>query len=225
MTTPWELVDLRVTLGGRAVLDGCSLRLERGERVGLVGASGSGKTTLARAGLGLIPSAGGVIRLFGEDVGGWSTRRWTAARRHAQLLFQDPRAMLHPQIPVGLLLADGASVHRPDRDALRLARESLDRVGLADRFDALPHELSGGEQRRVGVARVLLTRPKLLVADEPTVGLDAALKADLLTTLLDGLDPDCAVLLVSHDRPVIAWATHRVVHVRGGRLVDDVGVA
>lgn len=219
MTATWELVDLRVALGGRPVLHGCSLRIARGERVGLVGASGSGKTTLARAGLGLIPSSGGVIRLFGEEVAGWSARRWTEARRKAQLLFQDPRAMLHPRLPVGLLLADGAAVHRPDEDPLRLAREALERVGLADRFDALPHELSGGEQRRVGVARVLLTRPKLLVADEPTVGLDAALKADLLTVLLDGLDPDCAVLLVSHDLPVVAWATHRVVRVAHGRLV------
>jgi ABC-type glutathione transport system ATPase component len=111
-------------------------------------------------------------------------------------------------------------VHRPESDPEVETERALEMVGLGGRAEAWPHELSGGEQRRVGLARVLLARPKLLVADEPTAGLDAALKASLVETMLASVGPDCAVVLISHDLPVVAWACSRVLVMHEGRIVD-----
>lgn len=219
----WTLRDVVVRYGTNVAVDGVDLAVDHGERVGLVGHSGSGKTSLVRAGLGLAPRQQGTVDLLGQPTAGWSETRWRRARRDVQMLFQDPRAMLHPVIPLGLLLMDSAVVHQIGENPEREARAVLDSVGLGTRFDALPHELSGGEQRRAGLARVLLTRPRLLIADEPTVGMDVELKEDLLSLLLDRLDPACAVVLVTHDLPVVAWATTRIVVMSEGRIVDELG--
>jgi ABC-type glutathione transport system ATPase component len=202
-------------------LDGADLTVAPGERVGIIGESGSGKTTLARVGLGLVPADAGTIRLFGEDTATWSRARWRRARERAQLLFQDPRAMLHPGLRLGTLLRESVRIHRPEvADPTAEVAQVLDAVGLAGREGARPHELSGGERRRAGLARVLLARPELLVADEPTAGLDADLKAELVTLVKDRVGPRCAIVLVSHDLPMVAWACDRVVVMDRGRVVD-----
>lgn len=221
----WELRDLVVRYGSRTAVDGVSVDALPGEAIGLVGPSGSGKTSLVRAGLGLIPRSSGTVRLFGQDATGWTERDWAPHRRRVQLLFQDPAAMLHPSMSIGLLLMDSAALHQPSEDPEAAARQILGVVGLAQRFDARPHELSGGERRRAGVARILLTRPKLLVVDEPTVGLDAEHKANLLQILVDNLDHDCAVVLISHDLPVITWACQRLLVLDRGRVVEQLDVA
>jgi ABC-type glutathione transport system ATPase component len=217
----WELEDLRVRYpGGTIAVDGVSLAVEPGERVALVGESGCGKTSLVRSGLGLVPHTGRV-KLLGQDTTGWSGSRWRQARHHAQLLFQDPRAMLHPSMTLRQILEESAALHRPEKNASVAAREVLEEVGLGGRHDALPDQLSGGERRRAGFARVLLARPKLLVADEPTAGLDAALKASLVELMFARVGPECAVVLVSHDIAVVAWACHRMVVMKDGKIVDD----
>ncbi len=220
----WELRELVVRYHDKTAVAGASLEVYPTESIGLVGSSGSGKTSLIRAGMGLLRAQSGSVHLFGQDTTHWTGRNWAEARQRAQLLFQDPAAMLHPSLPIGLLLMDSAVVHRPQEDAEAAARKVLAIVGLDNRFDALPHQLSGGERRRAGVARVLLSRPRLLVADEPTVGLDAELKANLLQVLLDNLDHDCAVVLVSHDLPVVAWACSRVAVMFEGRIVEQLPV-
>jgi ABC-type glutathione transport system ATPase component len=228
MQPVWEIEDLRKRYGGgwlrlrepHVAVDGVSLTVNEGERVALIGESGSGKTTLARCGLGLVPRDGGAVRLFGEDTAGWGESRWRAARKHAQLLFQDPRAMLNPAMTLGQLLRESAALHRPAADPNKEAARVLSEVGLSGRDRALPGELSGGEMRRAGIARLLLARPKLVVADEPTAGLDAALKASLIELLLDRVGPRCAVVLISHDLPVVAWACERIVVMQAGRVVD-----
>lgn len=211
----------RGLLGGRghpAVVD-ADLEVRPGERVAIIGESGSGKTTLARLGLGLVRPDAGTIALDGAPVTG------PLRGRGAQLLFQDPRAMLNPGLSLGALLRESARVHQPDEDPARLAAEALERVGLGGRDGALPYELSGGERRRAGLARVLLARPRLLVADEPTAGLDAALKADLLELLVERAGPDCAVVVISHDLPLVLWACQRVVVMQAGRVVDRFAAA
>jgi ABC-type glutathione transport system ATPase component len=226
--TVWELDGVTCRFGAGPLsfapaftaLDGASLRVAQGERVALIGDSGCGKTTLARVGLGLVRKDAGVVRLFGEDVSSWSSRRWLEARHQAQLLFQDPRSMLNPGMRIGRLLEESAAIHRPESDRRREAARVLDDVGLGDRAGAFPHELSGGEQRRAGIARVLLARPRLVVADEPTAGLDAALKAGILELLLERLGRQCAIVLISHDLPVVAWACERILVMNAGRIVD-----
>ena len=228
----WELVGVRKSFGGGLVaraqhiaVDGVDLVVYEGERVGLVGESGSGKTTLVRAGLGLLPRDAGSVRLFGEDTATWGEARWRAQRRHAQLLFQDPKAMLNPAMTLGQLLRESSRLHRPEADAAREADAVLEQVGLAGRGGAFPGELSGGERRRAGIARLLLARPKLVVADEMTAGLDAALKATLLDLLFDRVGPSCAVVLISHDLPMVAWACERILVMHGGKIVDRFATA
>lgn len=197
-------------------VDGVSLRVGVGERVAIIGESGSGKTSLVRAGLGLVPRDAGRITILGRELEGTGQD----VRRQVQLLVQDPRAMLHPDIPIGLLLRESALLHRPHNDPHAEVAGVLEQVGLSGREDALPDELSGGERRRAGLARVLLARPRLLVADEPTAGLDAALKASLIELLVERAGPECAVVLVSHDLPTVAWACDRVWVMHQGRIVD-----
>jgi len=228
MSAPvWELRGVQVTfrggLFGRAAhpaLRGIDLQVRAGERVAVIGESGSGKTTLARVGLGLLrPSAGSVV-LLGEDRTRASRATWRGLRSRAQLLFQDPGAMLNPAFAIGALLRESARLHRPGEDAGALVAEILGAVGLQGRERARPHELSGGERRRAGLARVLLARPALLVADEPTAGLDASLKADLLDLMLTRAGPDCAVVVITHDLPLALAACERVVVLHDGCLVD-----
>lgn len=225
MTPAWSIRGLTKRFGtlfrpSRAAVSEVDLEVAPGERVALIGESGSGKTTLARCGLGLVPRDGGSVHLFGEDTATFGEHRWRLERRRCQMLFQDPRAMLHPNLTIGALLTESVRVHRAGEPAAGLVADVLERVGLTGRENALPKHLSGGEQRRAGLARVLLAQPKLLVADEPTAGLDAALKADLIETLVERVGPDCAVVLISHDLAVVAWACQRVVVMADGKVVD-----
>jgi ABC-type glutathione transport system ATPase component len=202
------------------VLHEASLEVAEGERIGLIGASGSGKTTLVRCGLGLVRADGGRIALFGRDTAGWSGRDWRGARHEVQLLLQDPRAMLHPELTIRALLEESAALHRPEADPAAAAAEVLQSVGLGARADALPRELSGGERRRAGIARVLLARPRLLVADEPTAGLDAVLKRRMVDRIVEAAGPGCAIVLVTHDLAAVAPVCDRIAVMHGGRVIE-----
>jgi len=197
------------------------LAIGLGEVVGLIGESGSGKTTLIRAALGLIPFNTGEVELLGRKLHGLSSVELREMRRSVQLLFQSPEAMLNPGLTVREHLLESAALHRPMEDGEELAVACAQEVGLDHRLDNLPRQLSGGEKRRVGIARVHISRPRLLVADEPTAGLDAALKADLIDLLLQHRGPENAILLVSHDLPLVTYACDRVLVMLDGRIVDS----
>jgi peptide/nickel transport system ATP-binding protein len=223
----WEIRDLRKTYTtslwrhrSHPALHGASLAVAPGERVGLIGPSGSGKTTLVRCGLGLVRPDSGTVTVLGRDTAGWSGRDWRIARQQVQVLFQDARSMLHPDLPIGLLLEESASLHRPEQDPRRAAAAALQAVGLEDRAGALPRELSGGERRRAGIARVLMARPRLLVADEPTSGLDAVLKLRMIELMLEAAGSGCAVVLVSHDLTAIEPFCDRIAVLHDGRVVE-----
>lgn len=212
-------------LGGRApaAVDGASLEVRPGEVVGLIGESGSGKTTLVRAGLGLLSYEAGEVSLLGRPLPR-RARRFGPMARGAQLLLQDPDASLNPGLTPRTLLWESARLHRPDEDPERVVTDAAERVGILHRLDGLPHQLSGGEKRRVGIARLLVADPLLVAADEPTAGLDAALKADIVDLLLAGRDPRRGYLIVSHDLPLVSHACHRVVVLYGGRVVEEAPV-
>ncbi len=201
-------------------VNGVDLEVRLGEVVALIGESGSGKTTLVRAALGLLPFEAGSVKILGRDLSSMGRRELREWRHNFQLLFQDPVAMLNPGLSVRAHLLESARLHRPEDDPEAVAADCAAQVGLTHRLDALPRRLSGGEKRRVGLARLLAADPALLVADEPTSGLDAALKADLVDLVLSRRGPERAFLLVSHDLPLMTYASDRVVVMYAGDIIE-----
>ncbi|MBP7336936.1 ABC transporter ATP-binding protein [Niveispirillum sp.] len=215
-------------LGGRnppplEILCGVTLDLAAGETLALVGESGSGKTTLARAIMGLQPFCAGSIRFEQAVLTGRGRRRWHRLRRRAAMIFQDAVASLSPRLTVGRLVTEPLSIHgRPMGDRAAEAGRLLSMVGLSpDMAGRYPRELSGGQARRVTVARALAMEPRLVIADEPTAGLDVSVQAEILN-LMTGLQRDLGVayLLITHNLAVVRHVSHRMAVLYLGHLVE-----
>lgn len=216
---PWPWSPRRTV----EALRGVDLVVHPGEVVALVGRSGSGKTTLARILLGLEEPDAGTVHLEGER---WDHRPESARRpRRARYQYvpQDAMAALDPQQSVREHVLETLRVlgGRPPADAAIAADALLARLGLSHRHDALPRELSGGEQRRVTLARVLALDPRLVVADEPTSGLDPDRRAAVLAELLDNLGGGAGCVLVTHDLDAVERVAHRVLVLLEGRVVEE----
>lgn len=197
----------------RPVLAGCDLRVEAGERVGLMGANGSGKTTLLALLVGLIRPSAGRVEVFGKVR--TSERDFRPIRGRAGLLFQDPDDQLFcPTVAEDV--AFGPLNLGVGRDEVRqIVARTLDSLGLAGFEDRITYKLSGGEKRLVAVATVLAMQPELLLLDEPTSGLDDEARARVIDVL--AALPQ-AMLVVSHDRPLLDRLTTRVLRLAGGRI-------
>jgi peptide/nickel transport system ATP-binding protein len=206
----------------RAV-DDVSLDVRRGETLGVVGESGSGKTTLARMIVRLLAPTAGSIVFDGRDITRLSERDLRPVRRDLQMVFQDPVSSLNPRRTVGDSIADPLRVQgTEDLAALRTARELMERVGLdASRHDRYPHEFSGGQRQRMGIARALSLQPRLLVCDEPVSALDVSTQAQILE-LLAGLQEEyeLTIVFVSHDLAVVRQVSDRVAVMHDGELVE-----
>jgi len=203
---------------------GVSFSVAPGETFGLVGESGSGKTTLARAIMGLLPAQAGRIRFAGADLRGLSDRAFKPHRRQMAMMFQDPVGSLSPRLTVRRLLAEPYRIHAfRDRDLDAEVRKLLGLVGLpADFGSRYPHQLSGGQARRVGVARALALDPKLIIADEPTAGLDVSVQGEVLN-LLNRLQGELGVsiLIITHNLNVVRHVTDRMAIMYLGRFVEQ----
>jgi putative ABC transport system ATP-binding protein len=201
-------------------LRGVDLRVDDGELVGIVGPSGSGKSTLLNV-LGTLDRAdAGTVRIDGHDLGTLSDRQLSALRAH-RIGFVFQQFFLAPGVSALDNVADGllyTGLPLPERR--RRARQMLERVGLADRAHHRPNELSGGQCQRVAVARALVGRPSILLADEPTGALDSESGAGVLELLHELHESGTTIVVITHDHD-IATMLPRQVHIRDGQIVSD----
>lgn len=201
-----------------------SLRINKGETFGLVGESGSGKTTLGRAVAGLVPIRSGFVNFHGERVSDYKGAQLKEYRKKCAMMFQDPVGSLSPRMNVGKLITEPYKIHgmKKEKDLTSEAKRLLEMVGLnIDFADRYPHQLSGGQARRVGVARALALNPELIIADEPTAGLDVSVQGEilnLLNTLKDKLG--LSMLLITHNLSVVRHVCDSMAVMYLGRFVE-----
>lgn len=212
----------------RVAVDDVSLAVGAGRMLGLVGGSGCGKSTVANAVLGLLPHPGrvteGVVMLGEQDLRRLGRARLGMVRgREVCLVPQAAMSSLNPTMTAHQQVAEAAAlVSRADHDPSAAATEALERVGISqDRHESFPHELSGGQRQRVAIAMAVVNRPRLLIADEPTTGLDVITQQELVSLLQDlRRDLDLDILLISHDLPLVSSSCDDVVVMHTGRVVE-----
>jgi oligopeptide/dipeptide ABC transporter ATP-binding protein len=207
-------------------LHGVSLAVAAGESVAVVGESGCGKSTLARAVLALERPNAGTIRLLGRDLFALPPGQLRALRRHVQMVFQDPYGSLDPRRKVGWIVAEPLdALERVQERGARRERvaQALASVGLkAGDQEKFPHEFSGGQRQRIAIARALITRPELIVADEPVSALDVSVQAQVLNLMADLQERlGLSYLLISHDLAVVRHVAERVAVMYLGRIVEE----
>jgi peptide/nickel transport system ATP-binding protein len=211
-------------------LSDVTLRLRRGESVGLIGESGSGKSTLARLLTGLASPSAGRIRFAGADLAGLSRHDRARFRRVVQIVFQDNGSALNPRLRIGTQLTRPLlrmRVASSSAEAAKRAAQTLELVGLDASFlRRYPHQLSGGQRQRVGIARALAVGPQVLVLDEPTSALDVSTQAQILSLLADLRKRlDIAFVLITHNLAVVEQFADQVMVLKDGRIVDRFAIA
>jgi len=209
-------------------VDGVSFDLKPGETLGVVGESGCGKSTLARGVLKLIPPTDGTVAWLGKDIARASRKEMDGLRDDLQIVFQDPLASLDPRMSIGASIAEPLQVHQPgltkaEREAK--VRQIMPRVGLdPNLINRYPHELSGGQNQRVGIARAMILQPKLVICDEAVSALDVSVQAQVVDLLIElQKEFGLAMIFISHDLAVVRQISHRVMVLYLGRVVELAG--
>ncbi|MBX2863041.1 MAG: ABC transporter ATP-binding protein [Leptolyngbyaceae cyanobacterium MAG.088] len=207
-------------------VDGISVDLHPGEVLGLVGESGCGKSTFSRTLMQIIPPTSGRVEFMGQNLVGLSRSALQAQRRNFQMIFQDPHACLNPMMTVGRGIADPLIIHglASASEAKQQVHDMLKRVGLtptADYYSRYPGDLSGGQQQRVAIARALITKPKLVICDEPVSMLDASVQAQVLELMLELKDElELTYLFITHDLWVARYLCDRIAVMNEGKIVE-----
>ena len=210
--------------GAIQAVDGINFEIYRGETLGLVGESGCGKSTAGRTILQLYKPTDGSVYVNGQDVTRMGPDELRVARRHMQMIFQDPYASLNPRMSVARIIGEPLEINRVGHAASRRARvkELLQLVGLNPNHDKrYPHEFSGGQRQRIGIARALATNPAFIVADEPISALDVSIQAQVVN-LLDDLKSQLGLtyLFIAHDLSMVRHLSDRVAVMYLGRIVE-----
>jgi len=206
-------------------VDGISFDLDEGETLGIVGESGCGKSTLARAILGLIRPSRGRVLWLGEDITQLDEEQMRQKRKELQIVFQDPIASLNPRMTAGAIIAEPLRTFYPHMERLQVeerTRGMMKMVGLLpNQINRYPHEFSGGQCQRIGIARSLVLNPKLLICDEPVSALDVSIQAQIVNLLRDlqqklGL----ALIFIAHDLSIVRHISDRVMVMYMGRSME-----
>ncbi|EGR0744333.1 oligopeptide ABC transporter ATP-binding protein OppF [Vibrio parahaemolyticus] len=206
-------------------VNGIDLDVYRGETLGIVGESGCGKSTLARALLRLVEPTHGKLTWKGEDMRGFSKNKLARRRQEFQMIFQDPSASLNPRLTISECIAEPLLTHQPQLKRAEVEKrviEMMDKVGLlASQRNRYPHEFSGGQCQRVGIARALILNPDLVVCDEPVSALDVSIQAQVIN-LLDDLKQEMGLTLVmiAHDLSVVRHISDRVMVMYLGKPME-----
>ncbi|TMV91265.1 ATP-binding cassette domain-containing protein [Thioclava sp. BHET1] len=233
-----EARDLRVTFEIRRgsdlpwqeppklrAVNGVSFALEQGKTLGIVGESGCGKSTLARALIRMLPAEGEVIWQGQTDLLPLNPRQMLKYRSDIQMIFQDPLASLDPRMTVGEIIAEPLRTHRPKmggRERKEKVREVMQKVGLLpNQINRYPHEFSGGQCQRIGIARALVVEPKLLICDEPVSALDVSIQAQVIALLEDlRRDLGLTIIFIAHDLSVVRHVCDEVMVLYLGRMME-----
>ncbi|WP_282153096.1 oligopeptide/dipeptide ABC transporter ATP-binding protein [Ruegeria atlantica] len=219
-----NVVDLKTSYGPVNVLAGVSFTVQPGETYALVGESGSGKTTVIRAIAGLAPAQDGSVTFEGQEIRGAPERVMRPLRKDMAMMFQDPVGSLSPRLTIRSLITEPYRIQgMKDKDLDAEAKRLLEMVNLPTHFaDRYPYQLSGGQARRVGVARALALEPKLILADEPTAGLDVSVQGELLNLLNDLRERlGLAMVIITHNLSVVRHVADRMGIMYLGRLVEE----
>jgi oligopeptide transport system ATP-binding protein len=206
-------------------VDGVSFDVFPGETLGIVGESGSGKSTIGRAVLQLIKPTSGRVAWLGKNIAGHSRAQMKPHRREMQIVFQDPLASLNPRMTAGDIIAEPLDTFEPGlapAERKRRVQEIMDKVGLLPlMINRYPHEFSGGQNQRIGIARAMILKPKLIVADEPVSSLDVSIRAQIINLLADlQKEMGVALIFISHDLAVVRHVSHRVLVLYLGKVME-----
>jgi oligopeptide transport system ATP-binding protein len=206
-------------------VDGVTFDVYPGETLGVVGESGSGKSTIGRAVLQLLKPTAGQVLWLGRDIAGFERGRMKPLRREMQIVFQDPLASLNPRMTAGDIIAEPLDTFEPGigrEERRRRVEDMMAKVGLLPiMINRYPHEFSGGQNQRIGIARAMILRPKMIVADEPVSALDVSIRAQIINLLADlQKEFGIALIFISHDLAVVRHVSHRVLVLYLGKIME-----
>ncbi len=206
-------------------VDGVSFDLHKGETLGVVGESGCGKSTLGRGVLQLLPPTAGKVIWMGKHLGELSSEAMRTFRKNLQIIFQDPLASLNPRTTIGDIIAEPLTVHFPEfskNERRKRVRDIMDRVGLLPlMINRYPHEFSGGQCQRIGVARAMIIQPSLIICDEPVSALDVSIQAQIINLIMKlQKEFGLSLIFISHDLSVVRHISHRIMVLYLGNTVE-----
>ena len=206
-------------------VNGVSFELKSGETLGIVGESGCGKSTLARAIISMVPSETGRVLWFGKDLLSLQKTEMRKHRKEIQMIFQDPLASLNPRMTIGEIIAEPLKTHYPKTskaDIKARVEDVMNKVGLLENLiNRYPHEFSGGQCQRIGIARALILKPKLIICDEPVSALDVSIQAQVINLLMDlQKEMDLTLIFIAHDLSIVKHISTKIMVLYMGNMVE-----
>jgi oligopeptide transport system ATP-binding protein len=206
-------------------VNGVSFELNSGETLGIVGESGCGKSTLARAIISMVPAETGRVLWFGKDLLALQKTEMRKHRREIQMIFQDPLASLNPRMTIGEIIAEPLKTHYPKTSRVDIkvrVEDVMNKVGLLKNLiNRYPHEFSGGQCQRIGIARALILKPKLIICDEPVSALDVSIQAQVINLLMDlQKEMDLTLIFIAHDLSIVKHISTKIMVLYMGNMVE-----